>query len=52
MEYAEFEQLSQEILSLLRFQNAVGSINFGRGSFRALLVTDPYSRERLEEKAK
>ena len=43
MRYTEFKQLSQEILNLLRFQNAVGSINFDQGYFNALFIMDPYS---------
>ena len=44
--------ISKEIQALLRDQDAVGSLNLQRGRFTALLVTDPYSRERLEEMAK
>ena len=36
----------------MRDQDAIGSLNLQRGRFTALLVTDPYSRERLEEMAK
>ena len=38
--------------ALLRDQDAIGSLNLQRGRFTALLVTDPYSREKLEKMAK
>ena len=51
MQRTDFRQLSEELRNLLNQEDALGSITNQKGRFSALLVTDPYSREKLEEKA-
>ena len=49
MSSEDFEVLYKDILDLLRDQDAIGSLDRENGYFTALLVTDPYSREKLGE---
>ena len=52
MSSEDFEVLYKDILDLLRDQDAIGSLDRENGYFSALLVTDPYSREKLGEMQK
>jgi hypothetical protein len=49
MRYADFKVLKKDLLALLGSQDVVGTLNFQNGYFSAFLVTDPYSREKLDE---
>ena len=44
----DFNRLSQEIQTVLKEEDAVGSLNFYQGRFYGMLVMDRYSREKLE----
>ena len=52
MKYADFMMLKKELFALFAGQDLVGSLNFQNGYFSALLVTDPYSREKIDEMQK
>ncbi len=49
MSYADFKVLNKDLLALLGSQDVVGSLDRENGYFSAFLVTDPYSREKLDE---
>ena len=49
MKYTDFMVLKKELLALFVGQDVVGALNFQNGYFSALLVTDPYSRDKLDE---
>ena len=52
MSSEDFEELYKDMQALLRDQDAIGSLDRENGYFSAHLVTDPYSREKLNEMQK
>ena len=48
MSSEDFDVLCKDIQKLLGDQDAIGSLDRENGFFSGLLVSDPYSREKLE----
>lgn len=42
-------RFKKDLYALFEEQDVIGSLNYQNGFFSAFLVTDPYSREKLEE---
>ena len=49
METEDFKLLSEDLQMKLRDQDIVGSLSLHQGFFSGLLVTDPYSNDKLED---
>ena len=47
IEWTDFRNLCKDLQVLVTDQDLVGSLSFQSGFFSALLVTDPFSREKI-----